>query len=106
MAQHAIRAIGVVVDAYKADRHARRIFRPEGAVVLDSRLYGLKGNHAYVTTLNGRVKIKLNIGGIQRTQLGTATKMLEANLVCDRKGRWRLMVSAHYPDPEPVAPQE
>jgi len=100
LAQHAIRAIGVVVDAYKADRATKRTFKPEGAVVLDTpRLYRLSGNHVDITTLDGRLTVKLNIGGIQRAQLKTATKLLEADLVCDRKGRWRLMVSARYDDP-------
>ncbi len=103
MAQHAIRAIGVVVDAYKADRATKRSFRPEGAVVLDTpRLYRLEGNHVDITTLDGRLTVKLNIGGIQRAQLGAATKLLEADLVCDRKGRWRLLVSARYLDPPPM----
>ncbi len=100
MAQHAIRAIGVVVDAYKRDRKTQRTLRAEGAVVLDTpRLYRLEGNHVDITTLDERVRVRLNIGGLQRAQLKAATKLLEADLVRDCKGRWRLMVSASYPDP-------
>ncbi len=103
MAQHAIRAIGVVVDAYKLDRKAQRTFRPEGAVALDTpRLYRLEGNHADIVTLDGRPRVKLNIGGIQRGQLKDVTRLLEADLIRDRKGRWRLLVSAAYPDPTPM----
>jgi len=104
MAQHAIRAIGVVVDAYKRDHRTKRSFKAEGAVVLDTpRLYRVEGNHAAITTLDGRLTVRLNIGGIQRAQLKAATKLREADLVCDRKGRWRLLVAAQYLDPAPLA---
>jgi len=53
-------------------------------------------------TLDGRLRVKLNIGGIQREWLKGAAALKEADLVCDRKGRWRLMVSAVYPDPPPI----
>jgi len=99
MAQHAVRVIGVVAASYKADAVVQRTFRHEGAVVLDTpRLYRLEGNHIDVTTLDGRLSVKLNIGGIQRDALKRALRLGEADLICDRKGRWRLMVSAHYPD--------
>ncbi len=100
MAQHACNAVSVVAQAYKKDKDTKRVFKPTGAVVLDTpRLYLVKGNHVAITTLDGRLSVKLNIGGIQREQLKTALKLGEADLIQDRKGRWRLMVSAHYPDP-------
>jgi len=99
MAQHAVRVIGLVASSYKADRKVQQSFRRDGAVVLDTpRLYRLEGNHVDVTTLDGRLSVKLNIGGIQRDALKRALRLGEADLICDRKGRWRLMVSAHYPD--------
>lgn len=100
LAQHAVRAIGVVADSYKADRKAQHTFRPDAAVVLDTpRLYRIRGNRASIATLNGRQHVALNIGGIQRRQLSEAVKLAEADLVRDHKGRWRLLVSAHYTDP-------
>lgn len=99
MAQHAVRVIGVVAASYKADRTGQHTFREDGAVVLDTpRLYRLEGNHVDVTTLDGRISVKLNSGGIQRDALKRALRLGEADLICDRKGRWRLMGSAHYPD--------
>lgn len=96
MAQHAVRVIGVVAASYRAERNVQHTFRRDGAVVLDTpRLYRLEGNHAALTTLEGRVRVKLNIGGIQRDALKRAVRLGEAALICDRKGRWRLMVSAH-----------
>jgi IS605 OrfB family transposase len=45
----------------------------------------------------------LRIGGYQRQQLREAITLAEADLVHDEKGRWRLLVSAHYADPAPTA---
>ena len=99
MAQHAVRVIGVVASAYKADRTVPRSFRREGAVVLDTpRLYRLKGNHVDVTTLDGRLSVTLNIGGIPRDALKRALRLGETDLSQDRKGHWRLLVSAHFAD--------
>ncbi len=100
LAQHAVRAIGVVAASYKAERGVQHTFKPTAAVVLDTpRLYRIVGNRARVTTLDGRLNVELNIGGIQRRQLAEAVKLAEADLVRDHKGRWRLLVSAHYADP-------
>jgi len=52
-----------------------------------------------VSTLSGRLKIKTAIGGYQRRKLAEAEKLAEADLLCDRQGRWRLFVSCHYADP-------
>ncbi len=103
LAQHAVRAIGVVADSYTADKATRHTFKPAAAVVLDTpRLYRIEHNRASITTRDGRLKVELNIGGFQRQQLANAVKLAEADLVRDHKGRWRLLVSAHYVDPPPI----
>jgi len=100
LAQHAVRAIGVVATSYKAEQKTLHTFKDDTAVVLDTpRLYRIDGNKAGITTLDGRLKVTLNIGGVQRAQLADAVKLAEADLVCDHKHRWRLLVSAHYADP-------
>ncbi len=107
MAQHVIRAIAVVADSYKADKAKRHTFRPTGAVVLDTpRLYRIVHNRANITTLDGRIKIQLGIGGHQRQMLRDAAKLAEADLVCDEKGRWRLKVCAHFPDVPASTPND
>ena len=107
MAQHVIRAIAVVADSYKADKTRRHAFRPTAAVVLDTpRLYRIVHNRASITTLDGRVKVQLGIGGHQRHMLAEATTLAEADLVCDEKGRWRLKVCAHFPDAPPSTPND
>jgi len=107
MAQHAIRAIAVVADSYKADETQRHTFRPTAAVVLDTpRLYRIVHNRASMTTLDGRIKVQLGIGGHQRQMLNDATKLAEADLVCDEKDRWRLKVCAHFPDAPASTPND
>ncbi len=103
LSQYAVRAIGVVAASYKSDKTYCHTFRSDAAVVLDTpRLYTVKENRASIATLEGRRHVALNIGGIQRQQLADAVKLAEADLVKDHKGRWRLLVSAHYADPLPL----
>jgi IS605 OrfB family transposase len=107
LAQHTIRAIAVVASSYKADRTHQHTFRFNAAVVLDTpRLYRLRSTLASIATLDGRIEVPLAIGGKQREQLAAATKLAEADLIRDDKGRWRLLVSAHYPDPPLVEPTD
>jgi putative transposase len=107
MAQHAIRAIAIVADSYKADKTRQHTFRPTAAVVLDTpRLYRIIHNQVSMTTLDGRIKVRLGIGGHQRQLLREATKLAEADLVCDEKGRWRLKVCAHFPDAPTCTPTD
>src|SRR5436190_1255771 len=79
MAQHTIRAIAVVADSYKADKTCQHTFRPDAAVVLDTPpLYRVVHNRADVTTLDGRLSLRLGIGGHQRQMLNDALKLAEA----------------------------
>lgn len=107
LAQHTVRAIKVVADSYKADKLSQHTFRPDAAVVLDTpRLYRLRATLASIATLDGRIEVTLAIGGHQRRQLKDATKLAEADLIHDEKGRWRLLVCAHYADPPPTMPTD
>jgi IS605 OrfB family transposase len=100
LAQMTVRAIKVVCDSYRVDASCLHSFRDDAAVVLDTpRLYRLRATLADISTLDGRLAIKTAIGGHQRAQLAMATRMAEADLIRDRKGRWRLIVSCHYADP-------
>ena len=100
LAQQAIRVIAVVADSYRVERDHPHTFRPDAAVVLDSpRLYRVAHSRAGISTLAGRIQVALDSGGVQRRQLAHATKLGEADLVRDHKGRWRLLVSVHCIDP-------
>jgi putative transposase len=107
LAQHTIRAIKVVADSYRADKTNAHMFRADAAVVLDTpRLYRLRASLASIATLDGRIWVPLAIGGKQREQLAAAVKLREADLIHDEKGRWRLVVSAEYPDPPLTEPTD
>jgi IS605 OrfB family transposase len=105
LAQHVIRAIGVVAASYKVDKERLHSFRPAAAVVLDTpRLYRIDHNRPSIATLDGRLRVQLGIGGHQRRLLKEATRLAEADLVRDERGRWRLLASAHYADPPQPQP--
>jgi IS605 OrfB family transposase len=104
LAQHVIRAIAVVADSYKADKSRMHTWS-DAAVVLDTpRLYRIDHNRASIATLDGRLRVQLGIGGHQRHQLASTVKLAEADLARDERGRWRLLVSAHYADPPTSQP--
>jgi putative transposase len=104
LSQHAIRAIAVVADSYRADKSAQHTFRTEGAVVFDTpRLYALtwNGQAISLSTLRGRQTIAVGLSKHHAAILARQPRLAEADLVRDRKGRWRLLISAHFPDPPP-----
>jgi IS605 OrfB family transposase len=106
LAQYACNAVRVVCASYKVDRDRLHAFRADGAVVLDARVYRLGATYASIATLDGRIAVPLAIGGKQRAQLVAASKIGEADLIRDEKGRWRLLVCAHYADPSVQAPTD
>jgi putative transposase len=59
-AQHTVRAIGKVSDAYKRDKAIRPTFDPLGAIVYDQRIMAWKGiDRVSLTTLEGRVIVPI-----------------------------------------------
>ena len=102
-AQHTLRAIAVVADSYRVDRGRAHTFRPDGAIVFDTpRLYGLAddGLSVNLATLGPaeRVTIAVALSTHHAAVLARRPQLAEADLVRDRKGRWRLLISAHFPD--------
>ena len=107
-AQHTIRAIAVVADSYRADHSRAHTFRPDGAIVFDTpRLYRLTDDALSVSLamlgVGGRVTIAVALSKHHAAVLARHPHLAEADLVRDRKGRWRLLISVHFPD-APHAP--
>lgn len=102
-AQHTIRAIAVVADSYQVDTNTQHTFRPDGAVPFDTpRLYQLRGQQVRLSTTGCPVTVDVGLSMHHAQVLASGPKLAEADLVRDRKGRWRLNISAHFPDNPPV----
>ena len=72
--QLAVRAIAKVADAYKVSKATKAQFRPLGSITYDSRVLRLLGvSNVSCSTLQGRITVKLNIGGYQRNRLAGAS---------------------------------
>jgi IS605 OrfB family transposase len=56
-AQMVVRCISKVVDAYKRDKKAKRIFKPLGAITYDIRILSYKENSVSIWSVDGRLKV-------------------------------------------------
>ena len=98
-AQHTIRAIAVVADSYKVDDSTQHRFCSDGAVPFDTpRLYHLRGTQVRLSTCGARVAVDVRLSKYHAQILASSPTLAEADLVQDRKGRWRFLISAHFPD--------
>ncbi len=99
-------AIFSVCKAYKANKAKKKVlespvlFRKNGSVHFDKRTYTLKGDVLSLYTLNGRIKVKLNIGEYQKSYLEKGL-LKEAELTC-KKGEWYFHLVLDLPDPAQV----
>jgi predicted transposase len=101
-AQHAVRAISKAVDSFARDKTICPVFRPDGAVPLDDRLYRLIGlQTASINTISGRIKLPFVIGDYFTGML--SRKMGQADLVY-RDGQFFLYVTVSFEEEPPVAP--
>ena len=102
-AQHVIRTIAKVADAYKLGTDTLRTFQPTGAIELDSRLLSWKVQEQTVgiTTLRGRLSIPFLCSVAQkallRGQRGQSDLML-------RDGVFYLACSVTVEDAQPFVP--
>ncbi len=101
-AQLAIRAISKASEAYKRDKSIQPTFRPEGAIVYDSRVMAFKGlNTVSLITLSGRVLVPFIVGGYQEARMDRIKG--QADLIY-RKGIFYLAVTLDVPEPSPATP--
>jgi putative transposase len=97
-AQHAIRAIAKVAEAYKRDKSIKPEFSPDGAIVYDQRILSWKGLEAVSDlSLNGRLKIPISIGEYQKVRMNTRVRG-QADLIL-RNGIFYLAVVVEAPEP-------
>lgn len=103
-AQHAVRAISKAVNAFARDKTICPIFKPDGAVPLDDRLYRLIGMQtASINTTSGRIKLPFVVGDYFAGML--SRKMGQADLVC-RDGDFFLYVTVDFEKVPPIEVQD
>ncbi len=96
-AQHTIRAIAKVAEAYKRDKSIRPEFSLDGAIVYDQRILSWRGLEAVsILSLNGRLKIPVRIGEYQEARLDRIRG--QADLIF-RDGIFYLAVVVEVPEP-------
>jgi len=97
-AQHTVRAISKVVEAYKRDRSVKPTFKPHGAMVYDQRILSWKGlDRVSILSLSGRLLIPVAFGAYQAARLDRIRG--QADLIY-RDGTFYLCVVVDVPEPE------
>jgi putative transposase len=98
-AQLAIRAISKASEAYKRDKSIQPAFKPEGALVYDSRVMSFKGLLTVsLLTISGRVLVPFQVGDYQQARMDAIKG--QADLIY-RNGTFYLAVTLDVPEPEP-----
>lgn len=79
-----VRCIAKVADAYKLDKHAKRTFKPHGAIAFDHNIlrWYVQTQGVSITSVGGRLKIPFACGAYQLRLL--QTQQGESDLVLSR----------------------
>ena len=103
-AQHTVRAISKVCEAYKRDKTKLARFRELGAIPYDQHLYSFKSglDRVSLLALDGRLVVPCAVGAYHRARLEGARG--QADLVY-RKGKLYLFVTVDVPDGSPIDPE-
>lgn len=101
-AQVVVRCNGKVADAYKLDKKARRVFRPDGAIAYDERILRWYVERAQVSiwAIGGRLALPFLCGDYQRGLL--AFQQGESDLAfipSPHGGAFYLLTTCNLPDP-------
>lgn len=101
-AQLAVRAIGKVVESYKADRKRLHRFKGYSAVIYDPRILSFKGREtASILTVDGRYKIPITFG--KHFDLVRYKVLGQADLIRQR-GKFYLCVVVEVPESPVIDP--
>jgi putative transposase len=103
-AQLAIRAISRVVETWKARPESPPEFEPRSAITYDQRILSFKGlDRVSISTIKGRLKLRLRIGSYQKEKLEGKKVRGQADLVY-RNGCFFLYVVVDAPEEDPFQP--
>lgn len=101
-AQHTVRAIAKVVEAYKRDKSIKPTFKPEGAIIYDQRILSWrKLDTVSILTLRGRQIIPIRIGEYQKVRMDRIRGQVD---LIYRKGIFYLAVVVDTPEPSEFDP--
>ena len=101
-AQLTIRAIAKVAEAYKRDKSIQPTFKPESAIVYDSRILSFVGLEAVsLMTLDGRIEVPMILGAYQKARSDRIRG--QADLVY-RNGTFYLYATLEVPASDPIDP--
>jgi putative transposase len=95
-AQVVVRLIAKVADAYKLDRHRKRVFRPHGSIAYDDRILRYGEDRVSLWTVAGRLTIPFVCD--ERTRRLLAHRQGESDLVY-RDGVFYLLATVNYEEP-------
>jgi IS605 OrfB family transposase len=103
-AQHVVRLISKVCEAYKRDRSKLCRFKMHGSIPCDQRLYSFKNglDRVSLLALDGRIVVQCAIGAYHQARLEGVRG--QADLVY-RKWKLFLFVTVEVPDGSPIDPE-
>jgi putative transposase len=97
-AQVVVRLIAKVADAYKQDRHRKRVFRRHGSIAYDDRILNYFPERVSIWTVEGRRKISFCFD--ERTRNLLKFRQGESDLVY-HDGAWFLYATVNSVEPPP-----
>lgn len=103
-AQMTVRAIGKVVESYKAEKKTMHTFKDTGAMVFDDRILSFKGiNIASILTLSGRIKVPMLISEYHKGILQGRRICGQADLIL-QNGIFYLLLVVEFPEHNQFTP--
>lgn len=105
-AQMTICAISRVVETWKARPESPPKFEPRSAITYDQRVLSFKGlDRASISTLKGRLRLRLRVGEYQKERLEGKKIRGQADLIY-RNGRFFLYVVVDVSEQDPFQPND
>lgn len=104
-AQAAVRTIAKVADAFKINRDAAPVFRPDAAQPYDDRIirFVTDGGSVSLWTVEGRIVVPIVMGEHQRRLM--AYRKGEVDL-CLVRGKWMLAATCDVPETDEFRPED
>jgi putative transposase len=104
--QMVVRAIGKVIESYKADKRSMHAFKDIGSMVYDDRILSFKNvNAASLLTLSGRIEVPMIISEYHKGVMQGKRIRGQADLIL-QDGVFYLLLVVDFPEHEYFAPSD